>query len=108
MKITSRKQAALNDECTLIKNIYSPNPEDYDVPTSEDKKDVFCGIFSVNANEYYQAAKEGLRISWGIVINSVEDNDADQVQIGQSLYEVKRRYLRGDGYTELYLEEIQT
>lgn len=106
MKISSKKQTALNYECSLIKHTFEQNESEYDVAEVAEKTDVFCGIFSVTQSEHYEAAKEGLRMALGVIINSVEDNDADSVIYENKEYAVERRYMRGDGYTEIYLKEV--
>lgn len=106
MKISSKKQTALNDECTLIKHMFEQNDSEYDVAEVAEEADVFCGVFSVAQSEHYEAAREGLRMAFGIIINSLEDNDADSVVFKDKEYAVERRYQRGDGYTEIYLKEV--
>lgn len=105
MKITKKKQAALNDECLLINNTYVAGADDFEERTSVESE-VYCGIFSVSQSEYHEAAKEGLRISKAIVINTADDNGADEVQLDGVTYGIERRYDRGDGYTEIYLKEV--
>lgn len=106
MKLTSRKQAALNDLCTLIKTTYAPDLIGNDRP-QETRKEVFCGLFSVSGSEYYKAAQAGLRADLGVVISEFDDIGADTAEVNGKRYTIYRRYLRGDGYTELYLREAQ-
>lgn len=106
MKITSKKQTSLNDECVLIKTSYESNENDYDTPKEIEEREVFCGFFSINENEYYEAAKEGIRLNCGVIINSIDNISPDRVRIENETYEVERRYQRQDGYTELYLKEV--
>lgn len=105
MKISTKKQAALNDECTLIHRQFAPDAAGNDVLETEDKAEVFCGIFSINENEYYEAAREGLRMVCGIVVRTDEENGADEVELYGKVYAVERKYRRVDGYTEIYLRE---
>lgn len=105
MKISTKKQAALNDECTLICRQFDPDAADNDVPENGDKAEVFCGIFSIDENEYYEAAREGLRMVCGIVVRTDEENGADEVELYEKVYAVERKYRRVDGYTEIYLRE---
>lgn len=106
MKLTSRKQAALNDVCTLIKTEYIPDEIGNDTPL-ETRSDVFCGIFSISGAEHYKAAQVGLRADLGVVISEFDDNGAEFAEVRQKRYTIYRRYLRGDGYVELYLRESQ-
>lgn len=106
MKLTSRKQAALNDLCMLIKTEYTPDEIGNDKP-QETITEVFCGIFSVSASEHYKAAQAGLRCDLGVVISDFDDNGAEAACVNGKLYTIYRRYIRGDGYTELYLREAQ-
>lgn len=105
MRITSKKQAPLNDECVLVKTLYEPNENDYDIPAVTREAEAFCGIFSVSWNEYYEAARQGLKPVCGIIINAVDDISPDHVRLNSRTYKVTRNYQRSDGYTELYLED---
>ena len=51
------------------------------MPETEIRAEVFCGIFSINENEYYEAAREGMRMVCGIVVRTDEENGADEVEL---------------------------
>lgn len=106
MKLTSRKQTALNDTCKLIQTVYMPDKIGNEIP-KEEQFEVFCGLFSITQAEHYKAAQIGLRADLGAVISTIDDNGAGQAQVNGKRYKVYRRYIRGDGYTELYLQETQ-
>lgn len=105
MKISTKKQTAIDRECTLIRHEFEPDSADFDEPVIAEKKEVFCGVFSITEAEHYDAAKEGLRMVAGIIVNSFEENGADEVELDGEVYAIERKYERVDGYTEIYLRE---
>lgn len=105
MKISSRKQTALNETCRLIKITYGSDDIGNDTVISELMDEIYCGSFSTYENEFYDAALLGFRVEKGLVIYTEDDNGGEKVDYGGETYDVYRRFDRGDGYTEVYLRE---
>lgn len=92
-------------EITLITEILEP--DEYGIPqkVSEDRADVYAGIRSVSASEFFNAGREGLRPEWQFTM-FLDDYDGQKiVEYNGKQYEVYRTYYGRSDKVELYVQE---
>lgn len=95
---------SLDDICTLVAVTLTRNTDGEEERT-ETERVVYCKANSVGSNEFFKAQQTGMRSSICLIVDSEEyANEPEAVYNGTGL-SIYRTYVRGDGFTELYLED---
>lgn len=92
----------LNNQITLISTEYTEDEYGNQEPT-ETSTIVYCGAFSIQSQEYYNANQIGLKPTIGVYVNTAEYGGQTQATYNSAKYNIYRVYDRQDGYTELYM-----
>lgn len=85
-----------NDTAYLISISDLRYDEDLNPIEDEIKKEVFCNIKSISKNEFYEAGRKDLQLSYVITIHSFEYEDERYVEFNGKKYEILRSYLNKD------------
>lgn len=80
---------------------YAEGREYYD-----DDRPTFCAELPINSTEFYNAGMLDIRASVSLVIDAESDEpEADKLRYNGKVFAIYRRYPRGDGLLQLYLNE---
>ena len=92
-----------SEVCTLVNVTYTTDAIGQKVK-AETLNNVFCNISSVNASEFMEGSRNGLRPELRVSMFRYDYNDELTVIINNVRYGVYRTYFTKDDMIELYLE----
>ena len=92
-------------ELTLINQFFIEDEIGNQIP-QEIETDIYCGIKSIGRNEFYTAAKSGLKPELIFVINNYEYSGEKEIIFEGKRYKVIRTYLIGFEEIELTCEKV--
>lgn len=72
-----------------------------------ERKEIFCSRLSVKRSEYYQAMREGVKVSNVFKVCSLDYGQEKLLEYGGSRYKVERTYQISENYLELVCSEVQ-
>ncbi len=88
---------------TLIRETMTQDAIGQQVPT-EVRREVFCDVVSVSAEEFFQAGKIGLRAQFRSTVFAPDYAGEEVAELDGLRYGIYRTYLRRTDEIELYLE----
>ncbi len=90
---------------TLLKSPYTADAIGNQIPGEYERVLVFANLYSISADEYYNAALTGLRPSKAFDIYSFEYSGQDKLEYEGQTYNIVRADTRGER-TRLYCEKV--
>lgn len=69
------------------------------------ESDIYCQVYSVSQNEFFQGGQNGLKPKYKFVIYDAEYNNEPYVEYNGTVYAVYRTYLARNDKLELYVQE---
>ena len=88
---------------TLVNVTYTTDALNQQVP-QETTRDVFCSVFSVSAQEFFDAGQAGLKPEWRVTMFAPDYSGETIGELNGVRYSVYRTYLGKNETIELYLE----